>query len=613
MKNVVQVIKFGAKIAVAAAAVVLAVGVMKGTAYADDETNPTSGSDEGIAWEYDSGTHTLTINPSPTAGASSGTMSSYKSDPVTGGEGAPGWSVWYSEVTDIVIGDGVKNITTNAFAGTSSSKKELNSVTIGTDVEKIESGAFSFANIKKLTVNSTAIDGTSSKDIAATAFLSLNDSSQIYLDVQEVDTTNTYVKSYFEGFKEGTSNSVTVGNVTASVIASNVEINPFEIIFVDRNTLDSNNEDVQYKRDGKDWASATIDKNNATVVAGLWNVFDALKAADYDVNNRIKLFDIRRSNSYATETAQIKIPVPSEWKDNASTIEVLTYTNDGTAKIEKVETVLIEDGYIIFTPEHYSPYALYYTYGLTTGDEPIVTDPVTNDEVTVDIDADYFNYYAYQVGTNSADIKIAGTDDSSGSAITNAFSAFYSANQVNNSGYKIDADHLKAFNVTAKVNGTETSDKIDSLSIWVPVPAAWADKVDKLLILTVTDGKIEVVQKLDVRTNNGSVELRFVPPHFSPYAIYYADAEVTTTTAATTTVAATTTAAATTKATTTAAATTSKTVSGGANVSGGSGTYDYTPGTGVKDFMWIAVPVAVLLMGVGVVVLAMRKRKNLDE
>jgi cytochrome c-type biogenesis protein CcmH/NrfF len=29
--------------------------------------------------------------------------------------------------------------------------------------------------------------------------------------------------------------------------------------------------------------------------------------------------------------------------------------------------------------------------------------------------------------------------------------------------------------------------------------------------------------------------------------------------------------------------------------------------------MWIAVPIAVLLMGVGVVVLAMRKRKNLDE
>jgi hypothetical protein len=355
-------------------------------------------------------------------------------------------------------------------------------------------------------------------------------------------------------------------------------------------------------------------------LAGFLGVYDALKQEGYDIDNRIKLFDISRSdNSSSAKGVQVKLPVPSTWSEHADSIEVLAFSTDGgVVSYKKVDSdnVNIADGYITFTPPHFSAYALYYSYEAGEEEPPAQTDPDTGSEVTVDIDANYFNYYAYQVGTNSADIKVAGTDNDSTKPVTDAFAQFYAANQTNNSGYKIDDDHLKAFNVTAKVNGTETSSKIENLSIWIPVPSEWADKVDKLLILTVTDGKIEVVQKLDVRSSNGSVELRFVPPHFSPYAIYYADAEVTTTTAATTTTTATTkatTTAATTKATTTASSTTTKAASGGSNTNSGSGKLDYTPGTGVKDFMWIAVPIAVLLMGVGVVVLAMRKRKNLDE
>jgi hypothetical protein len=100
-----------------------------------------------------------------------------------------------------------------------------------------------------------------------------------------------------------------------------------------------------------------------------------------------------------------------------------------------------------------------------------------------------------------------------------------------------------------------------------------------------------IFTEVDCTADNGYII--FTAPHFLPYALYYTAAEETTTTAA--------------------ATTTSKTVSSGKKANGGSGTYDNTPATGVKDFMWIAVPVAVMLTGVGIVVLAMRKRKSLDK
>jgi hypothetical protein len=428
------------------------------------------------------------------------------------------------------------------------------------------------------------------------------------------------VEDYFELFTGDTQMHTDDGVVDAS----SVDINPFDTLkFVDRNVLDSGKGagDVQYKRGNSGWKDATIESASNAVLAGFLGVYDALENANYDIDSRLKIFDISRSDgNTSARGVQVRLPVPSVWKEHADSIQIIAFSTDGTFSTVDSDDVTIEDGYITFTPPHFSAYALYYSYEAGSdssggSDESGGQTDTDGSEVTVEIDANYFNYYAYQVGTNSADIKVAGTDEDSAKAVTDAFAQFYAANQTNNSGYKIDDDHLKAFNVTAKVNGVEQTTKIDSLSIWVAVPAAWADKVDKLLILTVTDGKIEVVQKLDVRSNNGSVELRFVPPHFSPYAIYYADAETTTTTVAATTTTATTkaTTAATTKATTTASSTTTKAVSGGSNTSGGSGKLDSTPGTGVKDFMWIAVPIAVMLMGVGVVVLAMRKKKSLDE
>jgi hypothetical protein len=155
------------------------------------------------------------------------------------------------------------------------------------------------------------------------------------------------------------------------------------------------------------------------------------------------------------------------------------------------------------------------------------------------------------------------------------------------------------------------SDKIESLRVWIPIPSEWAAYADQVKILTITDGKIVEVEKLDRRTNNGTVEIEFVPPHFSPYALYFAGATSTTTVTTPSTPQATTPAASTPTAATKDPSNTSTSTSGSG--SGLSGLLDRTPITGVKGLMWIAVPIAIMLMGVGLVVLGMRKRKNLDE
>jgi cobalamin biosynthesis Mg chelatase CobN len=171
--------------------------------------------------------------------------------------------------------------------------------------------------------------------------------------------------------------------------------------------------------------------------------------------------------------------------------------------------------------------------------------------------------------------------------------------------YDVD-NRIKLFDISSSNNMVETA------QIKVPIPSAWKSKADSIKVLTYTNenGSAKITE-VYCTADNGYII--FTAPHFSPYALYYTAAEETTTTAASTTAATTTTTAATTSKAATTTTTESKPVSDGKNVNNGSGTHDNTPNTGVKDFMWIAVPVAVMLMGVGIVVLAMRKRKALDK
>jgi cobalamin biosynthesis Mg chelatase CobN len=258
-----------------------------------------------------------------------------------------------------------------------------------------------------------------------------------------------------------------------------VKINPFEINFVNDNVLDEGSKAYYKGNDDEDFTEVEY-KTEDSLPESFQSAYKVFKDNNYDVDNRIKLFDISSSNEMV-ETAQIKVPIPSAWKSKSDSIKVLTYTNEnGSAKITEVACTA-DNGYIIFTAPHFSPYALYYTA-------------------------------AEETTTTAASTTAATTTTTAATTATSA---------------------------TATTNATSTT------------------------------------------------------------------VAVTTTNAATTTTAAVTSKAATT------ATTTSKTVSGGKN--SGSGTYDNTPATGAKDFMWIAVPVAVMLMGVGIVVLAMRKRKTLDK
>jgi cobalamin biosynthesis Mg chelatase CobN len=278
--------------------------------------------------------------------------------------------------------------------------------------------------------------------------------------------------NYFKRYSEGSESVWFYGlgldvRDGVPVDKSDVKINPFEINFVNDNLLDEGSKAYYKGNDDEDFTEVEY-KTEDSLSESFQSAYKVFKDNNYDVDNRIKLFDVSSSNEMV-ETAQIKVPIPSAWKAKADSIKVLTYTNENdSAKITEVACTA-DNGYIIFTAPHFSPYALYYTA-------------------------------AEETTTTAASTTAATT--------------------------------------------TTTA--------------------------------------------------------------------ATTATVATTTTNATTTAATTSKAATT-TTTESKPVSDGKDVNNGSGTHDNTPDTGVKDFMWIAVPVAVMLMGVGIVVLAMRKRKTLDK
>jgi hypothetical protein len=469
MRNVVRVLKFGAKVAVAVAAVALAVGAGKNVVYADDVV--TSGTSYGIDWEYSNGT--LTITPSSEyiqkyGEDAAGEMADYEPEAVTGGEHAAPWSGFYADVTDVVIKSGVWRISRNAFSGTSSNMKKLNSVTIGEDVDSVDATAFNYVEIGTLTIYSNELN----MKAVESAFMSINEDGHAYLSVSEVNTKNENMINYFKRYSEGSESVWFYGlgldvRDGVPVDKSDVKINPFEINFVNDNLLDEGSK-AYYKGDDDEDFTEVEYKTEDSLSESFQSAYKVFKDNNYDVDNRIKLFDVSSSNEMI-ETAQIKVPIPSAWKSKADSIKVLTYTNEnGSAKISEVDCTA-DNGYIIFTAPHFSPYALYYTAA---------------EETT--------------------------TTAASTTATTTATTA----------------------------------------------------------------------------------------------------ATTTTTTVAANTTNAITTAAATSNAATT-TTTASKTVSSGKN--SGSGTRDNTPDTGVKDFMWIAVPVAVMLMGVGIVVLAMRKRKTLDK
>ena len=177
------------------------------------------------------------------------------------------------------------------------------------------------------------------------------------------------------------------------------------------------------------------------------------------------------------------------------------------------------------------------------------------------------------------------------------------------SRYKLDAVHLRAFDISATVDGTSVSDAIANLKVSVPVPTEWESYASSIKVLTITDSAIAEVQGVDVKTIDGKKYLEFTPPHFSPYALYYANAGETPTTQPTTSAQQPTTSNGNGNNNNNNNSTTSYTQ---ATTKAPGGSLDNTPNTGVKDVMWILIPAATMLLGVGIVVLA-RRKKNIND
>jgi hypothetical protein len=637
MKNVVQVLKFGAKMAVAAAAVVLAVGMVKGTAYADEVT----GVDGGVRWTISADGTTLTIAPAgddTEVDSSNGVMKDYNSYPTAADSKASERPKWggsqYDNVTTIVIKEGVTNIGAKAFGTSKNNTRSLTEVSIPSTVTSI--GGYAFANdtITKLVVASTDL---TKSNISEYAFLK-KDGSNLTIGVTGVVCyKDSGTEAYFTWFNE--EQVVTAGEGTYS--QSDVTINLTNIDITSYNLLGAN-QDVSIQWNGvssSQTAKKTSDKNvisYSTANDFISQINSNNSKSDYDYAN-YKFFDL--SIEYPagdSRNAKVTIPVPADWSEHYSSIQVWTRAGvEGSYSYELLTTITQTSDEISFTAEHFSPYVLYYNYPASAssgggnengssgagddGDgEGGSGDSDTEHTYDVDITANYFSGMFFKWWIGNYDGGTFDVPTSSTSTVDAVFTKFSEANTTSNP-YKVDSTHLKAFDLTSTVNGTSNTDKIDGLYILVPVPDEWASRLADVQVITIdsSTGKIENINNVDGRVINGVSYVEFTPSHFSPYALYLADVDGTTaTTVATTTTTATTkatTTAATTKATTTASSTTTNAAGGGSNTNSGSGKLDYTPGTGVKDFMWIAVPIAVLLMGVGVVVLAMRKRKNLDE
>lgn len=544
--------------------------------YADD----VSGFAGGIEWTISG--DTLTIEPAgerTPQGSTDGMMNSYN----TYDNIAP-WAQesQYEYVRNIVIKDGVANIGTKAFALASGSVnvKDFDNVTIGSDVLVIGKWAFNNTHISNLRVYNVKMSssGVNSPDI--TSFLTKENEFKKYINIDNVYCyEESGIKNYFTAFLQESFDKV------ENFERRDINIYPLYVELSSVNLLDDVNNEVDFNLsiEPDTWRIAETNTND-TIPSSVLSAF----IADGKDVSKLRLFSVSISDpSSPVDTVKLKVPVPGAWSQTGS-VKVFAYNESENSGITEVTSSLVDDNkYIVFDVKMNVSYALYYDYSNAT--------PQTDITIT----ADYFTFvYQWNIGGGSKTFNTPETPQN-----RDTFDKFVNTHD---SRYKLDAVHLRAFDISAKIDGVEQSSKIENLKVSVPVPTEWESYTSSIKVLTITDSAIAEVQGVDVKTVDGKKYLEFTPPHFSPYALYYANAGETPTT----------------QPTTSAQQPTTSNGNGNNNNSTTSytqattkapgGSLDNTPNTGVKDVMWILIPAATLLLGVGIVVLA-RRKKNIND
>ena len=572
MKDKFKLLKNGLKIGAAVAAMALAVCVGNTTvAYADD----VSGVDGGIKWTIKD--DTLTIE-AQTDATDSGVMPDYVNLTTYAGEEKAPWSkkTEYNNVSKIVIADGVKHIGDKAFGqlGGNDPRKALDKVVIGKDVESVGEYAFTNNNIKDLEIYTTK--NVSYKE---TSFKSSEVGKEYDQGTAVYNIENLYCYDGFSAYFTGKKSGINVTNFNIKIESDN---------------LLADKADVSIKWDGLS-TSQTAEKATLSISPSKLALFTD-KSMDL---TKLKFFTLSQTDENAPiNKAQITIPTPSDWKDNHKKIELYSYKiSDNTLTLNKLDSA-INDDYIIFTAEGFPvDYVLYYNYN-------------SNPEYKVLIDTQYFDNEVFYWGIAGGSLTY-GIPTKTDTTISELISKFAASNTANSSGYTIDNNKLKVFDLSLTVDGTAETTAPSNMRVKVPVPDGWEASDVQVLTLS-SENKITAINSTTVTYIGSKLYVDFMPSHFSPYALYNAKAGTETTTATTTAAATTTTAVSTTTRANT-VSTTNSNYNNNSTSYNGTGKYDNTPKTGVKDFMWIAVPVAVMLMGTGMVILGRRKQKSIDE
>ena len=573
MREKVKLLKNGLKIGAAVAAMALAVCVgNKSVAYAED----VSGDDGGIKWTIKD--DTLTIE-AKTDATDPGVMPDYPNLTTYGlDDGKAPWSTKteYNNVRKIVIADGVKHIGDRAFGqlGGTAQRKELDKVIIGKDIESVGEYAFTNNRIKDLEIYTT-------KNVSynETSFNSSEMGKEYNQGTAVYYIENLYCYDGFSKYFTDKESSINVTNFNIKIESDN---------------LLADKADVSIKWDGLS-TSQTAQKATLSISPSKLALFTD-KSMDL---TKLKFFTLSQTDDNAPiNKAQITIPTPSGWKDNYKQIELYSYTiSDNTLTLNKLNSA-ISDKDIIFTGEGFPVnYVLYYDYN-------------SNPEYKVFIDTQYFDNEVFYWGIAGGSLTY-GIPTKTDTTISEIITKFVAANTANSSGYTFDNNKLKAFDLSLTADGTAVTTGPTNMRVKIPLPDGW-DSADVQVLTLSSDGKIEVVNSITVTSIGSKLYVDFMPLHFSPYALYNAKAGTETTTATTTAAATTTTAVNTTTRANT-VSTTNSNYNNNSTSYNGSGRYDNTPKTGVKDFMWIAIPVAVMLMGIGIVILGRRKQRSIDE
>ncbi len=627
------ILKLTAVAAVMLLSLVAAAALNADTVYADDWKV-----DGGVKWKIEDGT--LYIEPageSTAAGSTSGVMTDYENYPTTSSGTRPGWTNDYSSVTSIIIGDGVTHIGNRAF-GSYQSKQltdQIQYVELGSDVTSIGNRAFANVTIPELRIYSTSLVAD---NISPMAFFSATDDSKVCeLRVKTVECFPSSVSDYFESYKNADVPVSSGESQTYELSTVNVYKNYFNLKVANLGLLDDDKHiTIQWdKTTGS--IDAADDKSDTSILNLYKAMLGAFKTAGYTVDDKLKMFSITKDEVADTvnRDVTVTVPIPKDWQSKAGSVTLYKYVagTDGSAdSVEEVTISALKDGDTAFTfviPASQKGGQIYgLVYNVTDSSDTAGSVDPDLGTVTIEIAADYFKYYSYKLSSSGENAQ---TVVESSNKTSTAFGSFYGAS--NAGSYKVDTTHLKAFDLSAQVDGVDYADKINSLDVWIPIPDSWASDASNVKILTITDGQITEVTKVDIRTSNGVTEIEFVPPHFSPYAVYYAGASTSTDNSGNGSQETTTAAPSNGNTTTTTAASgTTGNISGSTGNTGtgtgsgstgstsgitgnsggtvsSSGKLDNTPITGIVDYMWIAIPVALMLMGVGVLILARRKQK----